>query len=124
MKKKKMFSLNDDELNILFDKFSHPLTKSAITGSQKDKSLEIAKLLWLLFVTKTDSEINVYNILNNITSNNHESTRGLGALYFHKMKKSLTSIEIIKLQNHFKSAENFNKLERWGISQQTLNEFH
>lgn len=124
MKKKKIFSLKDDEICKIFDRFSHPITKSAITESQKSKALEIAKILWLFFITGTDSEENVYNILNHITSNNHESNISIGALYYHKMKKSLTTVEILKIQNHYKSIENFNKLEEWGISPQTLNEFH
>ncbi len=124
MKKKKVFTLSDEELKILFDKFSHPITKSAITDVQKEKSLAIAKLLWLLFITQTDSELNVYNILNNITSNNHENTSSIGALYFHKMKKALETIEATRLYNHFRSIENFNKLEDWGISPNTLKEFH
>ncbi len=124
MKKKKIFSLNDDEICKLFDKFSHPLTKSAITESQEIKSSEIAKILWLFFITEMDSEANIYNILARITSNNHESNISLGALYFHKMKKSLTTIEILSLQNHYKSIENFNQLEEWGISPQTLKEFN
>lgn len=124
MKKKKIFSLIDDEVCQLFDKFSHPLTKPAITESQEIKSLEIARILWLFLITGTDSEENMYNILARITSNDHESTISLGALYFHKMKKSLTTVEILKIQNHYKSIENFNKLEEWGISPQTLKEFH
>lgn len=124
MKKKKIFSLKDDEVCQLFDKFSHPLTKPAITESQEIKSLEIARILWLLFITGTDSEANVYNILARITSNDHESNISLGALYFHKMKRSLTTVEVVKIQNHYKSIENFNRLEEWGISPQTLKEFH
>lgn len=63
MKKKKLFTLKNDEICKLFDRFSHPITKSAISESQKSKALEIAKLLWLFFITGTDSEENVYNIL-------------------------------------------------------------
>ncbi|MBM9520850.1 hypothetical protein JWG39_13595 [Desulforhopalus vacuolatus] len=124
MKKKKIFSLKDDEICKLFDRFSHPITKSAITESQKNKASEIIKILWLLFITGTDSEENVYKILNYITSNNHESNIGIGSLYYHKMKKSLTTVEILRIRNHYKSLENFNKLEEWGISPQILNNFH
>lgn len=124
MKKKKIFSLKDDEVCKLFDKFSHSLTKPAITESQEIKSLEIAKILWLFFITGTDSEENIYNILTRITSNNHDRNISLGALYFHKMKKTLTTVEKVSLQNHYKSIENFNQLEDWGISPETLKEFH
>ena len=124
MKKKKIFSLKDEEICQLFDKFSHHLTKPSITESQEMKSLEIARILWLFLITGTDSEANIYKILAGITSNDHESNISLGALYFHKMKKSLTTVEILKIQNHYKNIENFNQLEEWGISPQTLKEFH
>ncbi len=48
MKKKKPFTIPDEEIDNLFAKFSHPIVKSANTESQKSKSLQIAKTLWLL----------------------------------------------------------------------------
>jgi hypothetical protein len=123
MKKKKVFSISDDEISDLFAKFSHPIIKSAITESQKSKSLQIAKTLWLLLVTGTDSENNVYERLNQMTLK-HESNVALGSLYFHKMKKSLKDAEITTLYSHYRSAENFNELEEWGEFPLDITELH
>jgi len=113
MKKKKTFTISDDEINILFDKFSHPLTKTAIDDTQKLKATSIARFLWLPLVKCQDSEENIYNWLSQIEGIDHQGNLSIGALYFHKMKKALSTAEILKLQNHYKSEENFKKLEKW-----------
>lgn len=124
VKKKKKFTIDDAEITKLFEKFSYHITRPTIAESQETKALGIAKILWLLLVTGTDSERNVYNFLSKVTDDNYESNVQLGSLYFFKMKKSLTSVEITKLKNHYKSIDNFNKLEEWGISPIALKEFH
>ena len=123
MKKKKSFSLKEDLLIQLFDKFSYPITKAAITESQKEEAIIITQVLWLYLITQKDSENNIYEILYLIANKSHEKAIGLRTLYFKMMKKSLTKVEIIKLHNHYKSSENFNKLEEWGISQEKLDIF-
>jgi hypothetical protein len=113
MKKRKGFIIKDNEISQLFDKFSYPITKSATDDLQKEKAISIAKLLWLPFVKSLDSEQNIYNLLSQIESIDHQGKLSIGSLYFHKMKKALSTVEILRLQNHYKSAENFNKLKEW-----------
>jgi len=123
MKKKKIFTIHDEEIENLFAKFSRPIVKSANTESQKSKSLQIAKTLWLLLVSGSDSEKNVYEVLSQ-ASLNHDSNVSIGSLYFCKMKKALTNTEMTKLYNHYRSPENFNKLKEWGEMPFDSTEFH
>ena len=123
MKSKKPFTVPDEEIEKLFAKFSHPIVKSANTESQKYKSMQIAKTLWLLLVTYSDSERNVYEILKKM-SFNHEDNVSIGSLYFYKMKKVLTNTETTKLYNHYRSPDNFNKLQGWGELPFDLTHFH
>ena len=123
MKKKKSFALNEDLLMQLFDKFSSPVTRAAVSESQKEEATIITQVLWLYLITQKDSEKNIYDILYLIANKSHEKALGLSTIYFKMMKNSLTKVEIIKLHNHYKSSENFNKLEGWGISQEKLDFF-
>ena len=61
-------SLKNDAVNRLFERFSLPLVQPCITPSQKRNAVEIAKMLWLRFVTGTDSEENVYDDLKRVLS--------------------------------------------------------
>ena len=115
-RKKEKFPLTQEEIEKLFNKFSHPFRKSAVTESQKFKTLEISKILWLLLVTNHDTDENIYNALKNIfigVPKKQESCMVLGSLYFLGMKEALSSGEIKKLQKHYSSLENFYELEHW-----------
>jgi hypothetical protein len=106
-------ALASKELLNLFNKFSFPLVKSAITKHQKEVSLGIAKILWLSLVKKNDTEQNVYNILSKALNNNHKSNIAIGSLYFHKMKTSLSEEELKILVDYYNIDENFGALENW-----------
>jgi hypothetical protein len=123
MKKKKIFTIPDEEIENLFSKFSHPIVKSALTESQKSKSLQIAKTLWLLLVSHSDSEKNIYEVLNQM-SLNHKTNVSIGSLYFYRMKKALSNTEKTKLYNHYRSPDNFNKLQGWGELPFDSTQFH
>jgi hypothetical protein len=110
--------LNTQNLLNLFEKFSLPLVKSAVTKHQKEVSIGIAKTLWLLLVRGVDTEKNVYNALSQILNNNHESNIAIGSLYFFKMKIALSGEEIKLLYEFYDIDDNFNALENW------LNELH
>jgi hypothetical protein len=113
MKKKKTFTISDDEISRLFEKFAHPMTKTALDETQRHKAISIARFLWLPLVKCLDSEQNIYNCLSQIKGIDHHGILNMGSLYFHKMKKALSTAEILRLQNHYKSDENFKKLEKW-----------
>ncbi len=110
IKKKK---LTDKKINKLFDKYSYPMMKACITESQKEKAIGLSKILWLLLVSGTDTEENIYVTLKDIL-HQHDNIISVGALYTHKMKKSLTKKEIQILKNHYEDIENINSLMEWG----------
>ena len=111
--RQKKIYLKDKKINDLFNKYSFPIMKVCITQSQKDKSIGISKILWLLLVKGADTEENIYITLKSIV-HHHDKIIGFGALYYHKMKKSLTEEEIKILKNHYDDPENFNSLRDWG----------
>lgn len=116
MEKTKKYPIKDQEINHLFEKFSYPMTKAAITKSQKETSTGIAKILWLFLITGNDSEENIYNILNQVLDNRHEDNLALGSLYFFKMKKALTQEELLRLKKYYSIQKNFDALKDWGLS--------
>lgn len=71
------------------------------------------EILWLLLVTETDTDENIYIALKDIL-HQHEKIVSIGALYTHKMKKALTTKEIQILREHYKKPKNFNSLKDWG----------
>ena len=109
IKKMKHHVLKDEEIKLLFDKFSYPMVKACLTQDQKDKAIAISKILWLFLVKDVDTEENIYNALNEVIKK-HEDTISFGALYYHKMKKSLTKKEINKLKEHYSDFRNFKEL--------------
>ena len=80
MEKVEKYLIKDQEINHLFEKFSYPMTKPAITKSQKETSTGIAKILWLFLISGKDSEENIYNILKQVLNNRHEDNLALGSL--------------------------------------------
>lgn len=105
--------LKNKEINNLFDKYSFPLVKVCITPSQKENALSISRILWLFLVKEVDTEENIYKVLERIL-HDHQKVVGLGALYFHKMKKALTQKELKRLKKHYSDSENFKSLKDWG----------
>ena len=105
--------LVDKKINELFDKYSFPMMKACITKPQKEKAIGISKILWLLLVTGTDTEENIYMSLKSIV-HHHDQIISFGALYYHKMKKALTKEEIQILKKYYDNSENFNSLKDWG----------
>ena len=104
--------LKEEEIKLLFDKFSYPMVKPCLTQEQKDKAIAISKILWLFLVKGSDTEENIYNALYEVIKN-HDDTVSFGALYYHKMKKSLTKKELNKLKKHYSSPHNFEELKDW-----------
>ena len=107
------YTLNDKAIDSLFKKFSSPMVKPCISDSQKEKAIGISRILWLLLVTDTDSEQNVYDALNEIY-NKHEDNIAMGSLYFYKMKTALRTKEQLHLRRHYSDQKNFAALEDWG----------
>ena len=106
-------TLNDKTIDVLCKKFSSPMVNPCISDAQREKAISISKILWLLLVTDTDSEENIYDALNKVI-NSHEANLAIGSLYFFKMKTALTAREQLKLRKHFSDQENFAVLESWG----------
>ena len=79
----KKHTLHDKDIHSLFEKFSSPMVNPCISEAQKEKAQGISRILWLLLVTGTDSEINVYNALKNVFPR-HEDNVAFGSLYFYK----------------------------------------
>ena len=73
--------LSTEEVMVLFDKFSDPLVKSAISDHQKKVSLDISKMLWIALVGENDTESQIHNILNTIFNGNCDATIEFCSLY-------------------------------------------
>jgi folylpolyglutamate synthase/dihydropteroate synthase len=105
--------LTDKEINQLFEQFSRPIVQPCVTSQQKQSAVGIAKILWLRFVTGTDTEENIYEDLRLIFKDNHDSNIAMGSLYFFKMKTELTEAQIGNLKKHYSDERNLNRLENW-----------
>jgi hypothetical protein len=101
MKQNKKYTLEDEKISSLFEKFSYSIVRPCISSSQKEKAIGISKILWLALVTGTDSEQNIYNTLGPVLNHKHDDVVSLGSLYFYKMKKALTKKECLKLKKHY-----------------------
>lgn len=104
--------LKEEEIKLLFDKFLYSMVKPCVNQDQKDKAIAISKILWLLLVKDADTEENIYNALYKVLKN-HDGTVSFGALYYHKMKKSLTKEELNKLKQYYSISSNFEALRDW-----------
>jgi hypothetical protein len=107
-------TLHDKEIHSLFEKFSSPMVNPCISEAQKEKARGISRILWLLLVTGTDSESNVYHALNKVFPHRHEDNVAVGSLYFYKMKPALTRQEHVQLRRHYSHPEHFRALQDWG----------
>jgi hypothetical protein len=107
-------TLHEKDMHSLFEKFSSPMVNPCISEAQKEKAREISRILWLLLVTDTDSESNVYNALNKVFPNRYDDNVAFGSLYFYKMKTALTRKEQLQLRRHYSNQENFRALKNWG----------
>ena len=106
-------TLYEQDIHALFEKFSAPMVNPCLSEAQKEKARGISRILWLLLVTGTDSESNVYHALKNIFPR-HEDNVAFGLLYFYKMKTALTRQEQLQLRRHYSNQENFRALKNWG----------
>jgi hypothetical protein len=105
-------TLDDKKIDLLFKKFSRPMVKPCTSDSQREKAIQISQILWLLLVTDTDSEKNIYDTLHEIF-NDHEGTVAMGSLYFYKMKAALKPKEVSRLTKHYSNHEVFSKMKDW-----------
>ena len=103
----------DDQIEGLFGKFTEQIMVHCRTDEQKNNTLGIARLLWLLLVIGVDSEENVYTTVHNV-SQNDEMARVFTALYFRQMKSNLTPSQIEALKTHYDDPDNYATLENWG----------
>lgn len=78
-----------------------PILKPCTTEHQKENAIVISKILWMILVTDSDTEENIYNVLYEIIKN-HEEKISFGVLYFHKMKKSLSDKELKIIRDFYK----------------------
>lgn len=106
-------TLHEEDMHSLFEKFSSPMVNPCISEAQKEKARGIARILWLLLVTGTDSESNVYNALHKVFPQ-HEDNVAFGSLYFYKMKTALTRQEQSQLRRYYRNQEHFRALQDWG----------
>lgn len=120
--KKTAATATDQEIEGLFEKFTASIMVHCKTDSQKNNTMAIARLLWLVLVAGADSEQNVYITVRNI-SQNDETATVFTTLYFQQMKSNLTASEIETLQTHYEDEENFSSLKSWG-DMYFLNERH
>jgi hypothetical protein len=102
--------LTDAQIQSLYDRFSAPISKAALTPKEKKNALIIPKALWLRLVTKTDSEASLMKDAKNICGNNPKDKRSLSTLYFMGMKTLLTLTEVASLQQHYRDIKNFSQL--------------
>ena len=109
----KSVTLTDDEIDRLFERFSLAMVRPCITAKQKQSAIGIAKVLWLRFVTGTDTEENVYEDLSRVLGNKHDATVALGSTYYFKMKTALTDEEVRRLKDHYRDDRNFGRLKEW-----------
>jgi len=107
-------TLHEKDIHSLFEKFSSPMVQPCISEAQKEKVRGISRLLWLLLVTGTDSESNVYHALNKVFPHRHDDNVAFGSLYFYKMKTALTRQEQWQLRRHYSHPEHFRALKEWG----------
>ena len=107
-------TLHEKDIHSLFEKFSSPMVNPCISEAQKEKARGISRLLWLLLVTGTDSERNVYDALNKVFPHRHDDNVAFGSLYFYKMKTALTKQEQVQLRGHYSHQEHFCALKEWG----------
>lgn len=107
-------TLHEHDIDSLFEKFSSPMVNPCISEAQKEKARGISRILWLLLVTGTDSESNVYHALNKVFPHRHEDNVAFGSLYFYKMKPALTRQEQLQLRRHYSHPEHFRALQDWG----------
>ena len=91
-------TLHEKDMHSLFEKSSSLMVNPCILEAQKEKAREISRILWLLLVTGTDSESNVYNALNKVFPNRYDDNVAFGSLYFYKMKNSLNKARTITTQ--------------------------
>lgn len=118
----KKTAATDHQIEGLFDKFTSSIMVHCKTDSQKNNTMAIARMLWLVLVAGADSEENVYIAVRNI-SQNDETATVFTSLYFQQMKSNLTTEEINMLQTHYEDEDNFNSLQSWG-EMYFLNERH
>ena len=105
--------ISDNKVKKIFDKYAFPIMKACKTDLQKQNAEGIAKVLWLLLITNTDTEEKVYKALDSAL-NNHEDCISFGSLYFYKMKKSLTDDQINYLITYYLNRKNFDYLTNDG----------
>ena len=107
-------TLHEKDLLSLFEKFSSPMVNPCISEAQKEKARGVSSILWLLLVTGTDSERNVYDALHKVFPHRHDDNVAFGSLYFYKMKTALTRQEQLQLRGHYSHQEHFRALKDWG----------
>ena len=107
-------TLHDKDILSLIEKFSSPMVNPYISEAQKEKARGISRILWLLLVTGTDSESNVYHALDKVFPHRHDDNVAFGSLYFYKMKTALTRKEQLQLRRHYSHQEHFRALKEWG----------
>jgi hypothetical protein len=104
---------HEHDIDALFEQFASPMVNPCITEAQKAKARGISRILWLLLVTGTDTESNVYHALNRVFPR-HEDNVAFGSLYFYKMKTALTKQERQQLRRYYKNEAHLRALEEWG----------
>ena len=110
MKKDESCKLNDKEIRGIFEKFSRPLVSPGDTDEQTEKAIILSKILWSAFVIDSDSELELYQTLNELMPDNHENVNLFASLYYHEMKPSITENENKKIKKHYINKKKFKTL--------------
>ena len=107
--------ITDKEIGRLFERFFRPMVLPCVTSRQKQSAVGIAKILWVRLVTGTDTQDNIYEDLNRVFKDNHDSNVAMGSTYFFKMKPELTEAQISNLKEHHSDGRNLNRLKNWEL---------
>ena len=98
--------LNDKEIGNIFEKFSRPLVIPSNTDEQTNKAIALSKILWSALVMDSDSEPELYQILNRLLPDNSEEIKLFASMYYHEMKPSITEKENQKLKKYYSNKKN------------------
>ena len=110
MKKEKLDKFSDKEIRNIFVKFSHPLVSPGDTEELTEKAIALSKILWSAFIMDSDSELELYQLLNKLLRDNNEDVHLFASLYYNEMKPSITKNETQKIKKHYSNKRKYNTL--------------
>lgn len=98
------------QINMMFDRFAYPLIQLCTTPHDKECAHAVSVILWISFITVTDSKDELYNKLESSFEHDQNSNHNIISLYLSQMKTSLTASETKGLRRYFSDPLNLNRL--------------